>query len=427
MARLLALEDGDPQLRGALMGSLRVCDEAVILPSASRSKESGAFKNVVMRLSGSDNELPGDLFSPAWFSGVSAVSVPSEVAERLLNDPDKRKEALKKLAAAIPSELHDSELSVGPELMGDDRDRDVDNWMAGFDSTSNCVGLYAALQNRAPESGLTGLNRAYKAYYIVVKAGAGAAAQTFHSRLSAALQNGKTLDEALESGSEPGPQALRRLQTAGKRNRARILALAADALGFYALDTLSDNWAPDGSPQRVAIPEIDVSYNTLRKDDAALRSTWQYCAGCVDAMLCTGMATCSNPQDGIIIFSTANDEFKFNLRNEAHNSVPFATKRLAISRDITSKVLDVAKKRQSHPDEAWTRTHFCWQNKELPGGDVIIPPSLWGSHDSESFLASWARELGLAPLKATKLTPELVCIGGVEPSKLRAILKSTSA
>tara|TARA_X000001036_G_scaffold24790_1_gene20686 strand:- start:6698 stop:8050 length:1353 start_codon:yes stop_codon:yes gene_type:complete len=420
------LEAGDPKVRGGLTGALRVCDEAVILPSATRSTESGAFKNVVMRLSGTDNELPTDIFSPNWFVGVSAVSVPAEVAEPLLKDPSKRAAALKKLAEKIPSELHDSELSVGPAIGGDANDRDVDSWVAGFDSGNNCVGLYSALQNRAPTNGVVGMSRAYKAYYLVCKAGGGVAAQTFHSRLLTSLQGGKSLDEALEDGTEPGPQGLRRVAMAGKRNRARILALAAEAIGFFTLDTISDNAAPDGCPQRVAITEVDVNYNTLRKVEGAMRSTWQYNAGCIDAVLSTGIMTSSNPQDGFILFSTALDEVRINLRNEAHNSVPFVTKRVSNSREISAETSVNIKSGTPHPDDAWMREHFAWKSKNMPGAEKVVPPSLWGSHESESFLAAWARELGLSTLKSAKLTPEIVAIGGVEPSKLRAILRSTN-
>ena len=42
---------------------LCVCDEAVVLPSAGRSLESGAFKNVVFRLSSTDTDLNPDIFS----------------------------------------------------------------------------------------------------------------------------------------------------------------------------------------------------------------------------------------------------------------------------------------------------------------------------------------------------------------------------
>ena len=61
--RLLGLEEIPHALRQALGQLLRVSDEATVLPSASRSTESGAFKYVVMRLSGTDGELNPDLFS----------------------------------------------------------------------------------------------------------------------------------------------------------------------------------------------------------------------------------------------------------------------------------------------------------------------------------------------------------------------------
>mgnify|MGYP001479493878 CR=1 FL=1 len=426
MARLLALEDGDPAVRGGLMGTLRVSDEAVILPCSARSKESGAFKNVVMRLSGSDKELPGEIFSPNWFCGVSLVSVPSDIAEAVLNNPTKRASALKNMSTKIASELHDTDLSVGPPIQADSDDRDTEKWIAGFDSGNSCVGLYSALQNCAPENGLSGFNRAHRRYYLVCKTGGGVAAQTFHSRLITSLQAGKTLDQALEGGTEPGPQGLRRVATAGKRNRARILAIAADAIGFFTLDTLGDNASIDGSLQRIAIPDVDVSYNTIRKDESAPRSCWQYCAGCVDGILAHGMLTSSNLQDGFVLFSTTNDDLRLNIRNEAYNSVPFVTKRIITSRDITTKTSNAMKTRNPHPDYEWTKEHFSWKNKDLPGSEGVIPPSLWGSHESEAFLANWARELSLSTLKTTKLSPELVCVGGCEPSKLRAILRTVN-
>ena len=46
------LEEPSPKLRSALGASMRVYDEAVILPQAHRSEESGGFKNIAMTLSG---------------------------------------------------------------------------------------------------------------------------------------------------------------------------------------------------------------------------------------------------------------------------------------------------------------------------------------------------------------------------------------
>ena len=45
-----------------MASSLRLCDEAIVLPSASRSEESGAFKNVVFRLRGDEEEDLAELF-----------------------------------------------------------------------------------------------------------------------------------------------------------------------------------------------------------------------------------------------------------------------------------------------------------------------------------------------------------------------------
>ena len=154
MARILSLEECPTKLRNELQSTLRVCDEAVVLPAASRSAESGAFKNVVFRLSGTDTALDPDVFSPAWFAGVSAVVVPTDAAEHLLREPSRRAAALQKLKDKIPSEMADSDLQVGPLLDGDEDDRDKEGWVAGFDSGSCCVGLYSARQSRAPESGL---------------------------------------------------------------------------------------------------------------------------------------------------------------------------------------------------------------------------------------------------------------------------------
>lgn len=424
------LEEVDSGLRVALQNALRVCDEAIVLPGATRSEESGAFKNVCLRLSGADSELSSALFSPSWFAGVSAVVVPADVAEGLLKNSARHTAALRKLAEQIPTEMADSELQVGPELDGDGDDRDVKGWTPGFDSGSCCVGLYSARQSRAPEAGLSGMNRAHSAFYLVCKAGGGVAAQTFHSRLLAALAQGKTLDECLErEGGSPGPQALRRVSMAAQRNRQRILAMAAQVLGFATMDTISDNAAAPSAPHRACITTIDVTYNSLRKVDGCPRSTWQYSSGCVDAMLSQGLITSSNLAEGFVAFTGNNDEFRLSLRNEAHSTIPFATRRLATGRAIATVAADAhrdarATGENAHPDTAFIKARFSWKSKPIAGQVVNIePPGLWGSHQSECFLANWARELGVAVYKPVRMAPELVCIAAMEPAKLRAAAK----
>lgn len=434
MARILGLEDIPHKLRSELQASLRVCDEAVVLPSAGRSLESGAFKNVVFRLSGADPGLSPDIFSPAWFAGVSAVVVPTESAEMVLKDPTKRQKALEKLRDRIASEMADSDLQVGPGLDGDDDDRDTAGWTAGFDSGSCCVGLYSARQSRAPEAGLNGMNRAHDAYYLVCKSGGGVAAQTFHARLMSALRSGNSLDECFEAGGSPGPQALRRVSIAAQRMRKRILAEAATALGFVALDTISDNAATPCAPMRGCIPTVDIVYNCLRKVEGAARSTWQYSGGCVDTQMSQGLLSSSNLAEGFVAFTSSTDEFRVQVRNEAHNTVPFVTPRLKIGRDLVSKAAEEHKRAvsrgggtaQAHPDAAFIKQRFSWKSKALEPVAVsqrIEPPALWGSHMSEAFLANWGRELGLATCKVIRMTPEIVCVAAMEPAKLRAVVK----
>ena len=429
MARILGLEEFPHSMRSSLSSNLRVCDEAIGLPMASRSSESGAFKNVVMRLSGSDTDLNPDIFSSNWFAGVSVVPVPAEIAETITRDSERRASALKRLAAKIPSEMANSEIQVGPELDGDESDRDSSNWTAGFDSGSCCVGLYSAHQPRVPKDGADGMNRAHSVYYLVCKAGGGVAAQTFHTRLCDALRSGKTLDQALESGTEPGPQALRRVSLAAQRNRQRILLLAAEALGFHTIDTISDNACSPNSPSRGAITVMDVTYNSLRRVEGTSRSTWQYAAGCADSALSQGMLTSSNLAEGFIAFMSSNYEYRVNVRNEAHNCLPFATPRLATTRELAMKAASAHKaavssgRRSAHPDNGFVTEHFSWKSKEFGHAVDIEPSGLWGSHASEAFLARWSRELGVTTCKVIRMQPEVVCIAALEPGKLRAAVK----
>ncbi len=432
MARIVSLSEIDPKFRQSLSAVLRACDEAVVLPQAARSTESGSFKNVVMRLSGAEGGICTDVFSPNWFVGVSLVAVPNDKAEALLSSPTKRKAMLQKLAAAIPSEMADSQLQVGPEMECDDQDRDLNQWVAGFDSPGCCAGLYSALQNREPELSKSGMSRVHRSYYIVCKAGAGVAGQTFHARLCASLKQGATLDEALGEDGVPGARAMRRVAAAARRNRARVLSTVAETLQFFSLDSIGDNAGPVGAGYRNSIPSVDVSYNSLVRVDGSGRSVWQYAAGCVDSSLSQGMVTSSNVAEGFVAFAHSSGDTRVNVRNEAYCCVPFSTPRLKNTRDSMLNAVDQHKdaaksKQEAHPDAQWIRERFSWTSKVFPNHVDIEPPSLWGSHESESFLAEWARELGVSRLSPIRLQPELVALSAMEPGKLRVAVKSLAS
>ena len=361
--------------------------------------------------------------------------------------------ASKKLRDAIASEMHDSGTIVGPALDGDDLDKDASTWVAGFDSPSCCVGLYCAEHSRSPEVGRSGMNRTHRAWYLVCKAGAGLAASTFHSRICAALKKGKSLDEALERGKDPGPQALRRLSLAGTRNRARILVQAAEALGI-TIDTLGGEFSSfqthlrthsthvpfpmctdqaSGSKYRGAVIHADVSFNTLRKVEGTTKPLYQY-STCVDSLMSTGILSSSNVADRFVMFLSAQAELKHALRNDCYSAIPFSSERLKTTHEIVNEVTkawkqDINTPGGPHPDSDWISTTFVWKSRRF-SEDLRIqiePFALWGSHSEERYVSRFSRELGIANCQVVRLRPKLVCISANDPGKLRAIVKHVEA
>ena len=84
------------------------------------------------------------------------------------------------------------------------------------------------------------------------------------------------------------------MSAAAKRNRGRILSIAADALGIFNLETIGDSSNPPGKPYRLAVSQFDVSYNGIVLDESASTAVYQYSAGCVDAKVSHGLITSSN-------------------------------------------------------------------------------------------------------------------------------------
>jgi hypothetical protein len=427
MARLLTIDDVTVGLRNALLSSLRAGDEAILLPQANQSSESGIFKNVAFQLDGQLNNLSASVFSPDWFTGISILNVrPNDHAHvlKILDDAKMRNDFLKKLTN-INSELFDSSIEVGPSLECDELDRDVKEtrWSAGFDSASCFVGLFCAENSRVPEGGTAANKRVFKEFYLACRAGGGVAASTFHARLVAGLSSGSSLDDLLESDIKgPGTQALRRVASASSRNRRRILHEAATALGLKDYPEVGD--AESRNLFRTAVPDVEIMVNSIRKLDVDGVSRWQYTTG-VDSLLSKGLATLSNPSDGITLFSSSNGDLKLILKNKTWQSIPFSTKRLLTSRAICDEMLKQRNSGQEHLDYSWINTRFIWKNRIFRSGQVdFVPFALHGSHDTENYIHSFSRELGLSDFTAIRLRPELVFVAGVEPGKLRALVKA---
>ena len=435
MARILALDEVPVALRNHLVRALRSFDEAVLLPQAERREDTGVYKNVVFRLAGSEPGVPVSIFNPKWFQGVSAVRVDGPVVAQLLKNPEMRRNAMLRLRNAIPSQVVDSNLQVGPALDCDASDRDKDEWVAGFDGPGCFVGLYCADHSSAPDPARRGMDRVHQTSYLVCKAGAGVAGATFHMRLIAALKKGLTLEDCLEKGNEPGPAALRRVSMAGSRNRARILELAGKALGFPMLDTVPDQ--SSRGKYRGAVTQVDVAVNSIRRIEDAQQPTYQYTTS-VDAAVSQGLMSMSNAADGVVLMLSAGGDVRQTLRNEAHCSIPYASRRLVKDGEL---IVTVTKEHKeaikhgdwAHPDNEFVHDRFVWQNRTFDGLEAVAakadiePLALWGSHDKEDYLSRFARELGVAQCQVVRLRPTAVCLAGVDSGKLRAALRNIDA
>ena len=210
---------------------------------------------------------------------------------------------------------------------------------------------------------------------------------------------------------------------AAQRNRGRILTMAAEALGFHTLDTISDNASPPGTPYRMAITQLNVHTNVLRKvEEAGRGGVYHYAAGCVDVQTSQGLIACSNVSEGFVLFTDSEGGYRINLKNGAHNTMPFSTVRLLSNRELVLKAADLYKKAGTgsspHPDAAWVRERFAWKAKDF--GVDMEPPTLWGSHNSEEFVTAWGREIGVSSCRVVRLQPEVVALAATEPAKLRA-------
>lgn len=430
MARIFAIDGVPKSLNDSLLKAVRAEDEAVLLPSADLDVTSGKFENTVFRFDATTRGVPTMAFSPAWGAGVSAIKVSGPWVDKILLDQSHRQACLAKLREVVASQTADPDVVVGPHVDGDENDRDLAEWTAGFDGPACFVGLYSAEHSCAPEARLRGRDRCHATNYLVVKAGAGQAADQFHSRFMTALKQGHSLSEifAESAGANSLAAGLRRVTRAGSRNRSRILMLASEALEAPMIDSVPDQ--SSCGRYRAAVTSVDVGVNVLRKvDERKDAKMFQYSTG-VDAAVSQGLLAMSNLADGVVLFLSENGDVRQSLRNEAHASLPFSSPRLVSDRDLTSTVVKEYKAAASHGgfanlDHAFIRDRFAWKNRQFSAADADIEPlALWGSHDHECFFAKFARELGVSKCQVVRLRPMCVCVAGVESGKLRAALRS---
>lgn len=366
---------------------------------------SGA-KGIVFSINGDALNVNASIFGcGAFASGVAAMEIPEEVVTKLLSDATRFKSGLTNLNNAIASENANADLVIGPSL-DTKAGKDVEVWNAGFDGTSCAVGIYSA---HIPV-GLPGRARPSKQYFLVAKAGAGAAAATFHQRLMAQLKTGASMNDAMKTVG-----SFERVMSSGQRNRARLLAAAAKALRIdHVLSTLTDVLSCPGDRTLSAFPTYDCCSNTLRQTPTG----WLFHSGCIDAKLNSSVIIASNVSEGFVLLvapeTSANR--KLSVRNDLGDAVPAGSRRRISNMELASQL----RSRIIDDSDADYNARFAWsQPTAMP--KLVPPPGLLGSHECEETSASWARELGFASLRRVVLSPELVTVASWRPSVLRSL------
>lgn len=396
--------------------------KALLFPDAHQSPESQMCKNMVFQLNGS-TPVPVSLFSDDWSHGVSGVRLNDACATRFLNMTDEERGSwAQTLANGIPNELRQHEVQVGP-LMQSSGASDTEPWLAGFDAPNECVGVYVTDEVRKHPVGLTGIDRVHRTLYLIAKTGSSRAGQEFHVRFMNELREGKSLNE-IQSLAED----IRRLHQVARRNRCRILYMAAKFLKIEnEVSSTSDHTAHDDDyAMRVVVPEFDVHSNLLHHDDMDATQPWFYYAGAVDGHMSQGVISVSNVADGFILFrKTVDGELGAQVRNGLFNAIPFGSKRITSVLDTYTSVLKKLNGNElQHPDAKWIAHRFAWMGLDESRDKDIVnahPAPLWGSHERLTWSIHPSAQLNLHEFEPARLQPFCVAISGTERMKLKAL------
>ena len=131
---------------------------------------------------------------------------------------------------------------------------------------------------------------------------------------------------------------------------------------------------PDQSSRgryRGAVTQVDVAVNSLRRIEDAPQPTFQYTTA-VDAAVSQGLMSMSNAADGVVLMLSAGGDVRQTLRNEAHCSIPYASRRLVKDGELIVAVTKEHKEAikhgdWAHPDNEFVHDRFVWKNRTFDG------------------------------------------------------------
>jgi hypothetical protein len=486
MARIFTVADweGDKEVgdvvRAAITSALDDHSEGFVLPGAYYSSNSHSLRNVVLAIDSASQGSPYRLMSAEWGHGIGVIRLPHDAVEQLLVNKETRRSALRSLRTHIRNEIVDSSNRVGPRLAcSQSRDAEDDLWEAGFDSESCCVGIYSAVEDRTPTShgktAFRGTSRGHLEYYLVVKAGGGQCSEEFHTAfvdVSQRLGTAASLDIVLKevaqnSGLVDATTLLKRVASAGRRNRSRIAYEAAERLGLIAdIDSVLDHASsPNSTKRQTATLLIDTVTNLLERpismsDVAADRAPtkWIYFAGSTAPVSSQGIVLASNVAEGFVVFeegigstpgraaaaapSRNRGTTAIRITNEMYGALPAGSEKnmedhVAIAHSEAAHGVNG----DGHPDREWIADRFVWHTPQIRGfgakssispeaaetaASQLETPQLWGTHLPLSH-NQWARALCAHQLHPLRLRPELVLLAGAELSKIRGAVRKVAS
>ena len=236
---------------------------------------------------------------------------------------------------------------------------DKEPWEAEIGDGGSFVGVY---ETQTPQ-GRPGTRYSSRSYYLIVKAGPGTAGEDLYEKLCDRQQNGQaTTMRELAASDE-----LKYVQALGKRNRCRILAQAADALGA-SIRTGTDRMAAGDVKPKMAIPVCDIPSCTLRHNPRGESVLWFNQCADTNTATSSGFPLCIYPTAGVAVYHAAAGERgvsvadgfgpDISFTNGAHGALPMGTGRVRAVRHAFSKggkILDYRNKTLVEDDAGYEK------------------------------------------------------------------------
>lgn len=368
--------------------NMRPQDRLYVLKGASRSFESGEYKNTLFDICPDTPGINPNLFSPHWYAGVSFIQICNKVGKILEHESEIRKKFLQELKTKVECRDYRHEHS--------NRHTERDHKLY---TESSCLGLYRGYQY--PERSRNNLHREHIVYYIVCKSDAGLEAFDLSERVNALLEDANVALRDVFGGGEGNinMSELRELSNLSRRRRCDMIKTCVSC-AYNALSEPHPTVEIDSNVK-------DVQYNRLDVVEDAHSSRYLYYAGCA----------LRRPGEHCIIALGAASGFLISVQGDprraphaAEHAAPMGPPRLTTTRDAMKNTRCL-----SETDRSWIQDHFIWDN--MNGEGTCMPGCFGGMH------AQWhsPAAMGADMSSCVHISPVAVLIASPDEARLMTV------